>query len=160
MQHGTSKLYKSVVFPSFISQDVVLAHEFAGKENLFNEESKEKAYKVILKFHANEKIRSKQVLEQTMNQILIMEAEDKPGIWSMIKKLFGKELRLAFLVCLMLNLSNELTGASFFGYYSTEIFNKLGLDGGLWTGISGWIVLASCFIGLTMVEKTGRLTIL
>jgi Na+/melibiose symporter-like transporter len=78
----------------------------------------------------------------------------------MIGQLFGPELRLAFLVCLMLNLANEFTGASFFGYYSTDIFNELGLDGGLWTGISGWIVLGSCVFGLSMVEKTGRLPIL
>ena len=158
--HSTKNQYKSAMYSGFISQDLVLQNEFAGKENLFTKECKKNAFEIIMKFHSNEKIRSKQVLEQTMNQILIMESEEKPGIWTMIKNLFNKELRLAFIVCLMLNLANELTGASYFGYYSKTILTEVGLDGGLWTGISGWVVLLSCFIGLATVEKTGRLTIL
>lgn len=60
----------------------------------------------------------------------------------------------------MLNLANELTGASFFGYYSTKIFDKVDGNGSFWTAVSGFLVFFANFIGLLSVEKIGRKSLL
>ena len=59
-----------------------------------------------------------------------------------------------------MNFGQELTGSSFFGYYSTKILAKLNIDGGFWTGVTGFCVFFTTFPGLYLVNKSGRLTVL
>lgn len=81
------------------------------------------------------------------------------GIGSQLKVIFGKRMRLIFIIALTIAIAQQSTGINAILFYAQTVFKQLGggtdaaFSQALWIGL---VSLVSTIIGLLLVDKIGR----
>jgi len=95
-------------------------------------------------------------VQSMLDDIISDDTEESMGIWSMFKQ---KPLRLPLFVCICLHLSQQLSGMVAIFYYSTDFFQKAGLDKDTsqyaTLGV-GAIMVTMTFITIPLMDRLGR----